>query len=159
MEKDVVRKKKRSKKKELTKEEKKLKMLEMRIKGETFERIAKKLKVSKRTLINWSKDPEIKESINSGLLMKHQAILKEFETNRIGRVKYLSKLINKLSLELDNRDLSNVSTDKILKMILLASKELDGLTPSLTFGGELIKGIDWGYEEYNAPDFYFNTMD
>jgi DNA-binding XRE family transcriptional regulator len=35
----------------------------MRINGETFEFIAKELKVSKQTLINWSKEDEVKESL------------------------------------------------------------------------------------------------
>jgi len=54
----------------MTKDEKKEQFVELRIKEETFESIAKELEVSKQTLINWSKEYEINTTITTAKLMK-----------------------------------------------------------------------------------------
>jgi DNA-binding XRE family transcriptional regulator len=66
----------------MNKEELKDKFLEMRINGETFEFIATELKVSKQTLINWSKENDIKESLQIARTIKYQKILKIYKQNR-----------------------------------------------------------------------------
>jgi transposase len=49
---------------EQTKQEQKEMFLQLRIQGYTFAEISKRLGKSKQTMINWSKEPAIKEAID-----------------------------------------------------------------------------------------------
>jgi hypothetical protein len=55
---------------EKTKQEQKEMFLQLRIQGCTFDEISKKLGRCKQTLINWSKEPAIKEAIDVGKAIK-----------------------------------------------------------------------------------------
>ncbi len=114
----------------MTRDEKKERFIELRIKGETFESIAKELEVSKQTLINWSKEHEVNETITTAKLMKYQNILKVQELNGEAQIEYYSKLINKCKKELFRRDLSEMTPDKLLNLILRASEELKKTVPA-----------------------------
>ena len=130
------------------------KFVELRIAGETFEAIAKKLEVSKQTLIKWSKEDEIKETVTTAKLMKYQSILKIYEQNRQSKIEYFASLSKKMQDELKTRDLSNVRTENLLKLILSSDEKLSKLTPSKEFGGEY---MDFLID--TNPSFLFNPED
>ena len=74
-------------------QKKKEKFLELRIEGETYESIAKELSVSKQTLINWSKEKEIKDAIEIARSIRFQSILKQFKATKKDKIEfYLSSL-------------------------------------------------------------------
>ncbi len=130
------------------------KFIELRIQDETFEAIAEKLKVSKQTLIKWSKEDEIKETITTAHLMKYQSILKIYEQNRQGKIEYFASLSKKMKDELKKRDLSKVRTENLLKLILYNDEKLSRLIPSKEYGG----GFTDCLIEIN-PSFFLNPED
>ena len=120
----------------MSKQDTKEKFVELRVAGETFEAIAKKLEVSKQTLINWSKEDAIKETISTARLMKYQNILKIYEQNRHSKIEYFASLSKKMKDELKTRDLSKVRTENLLKLILGNDEKLSKLIPSKEYGGQ-----------------------
>lgn len=138
----------------MSKEELKDKFLEMRINGETFEFIAKKLSVSKQTLINWSKEDIVIETIDVARLIKHQKILQTYGQQRDAKIEYYSHLLKKLKDELLERNFSNLQAEKLLLVILNCENELRKLTVVQMFGGDDI--IKW---ETTQPSFTFNPED
>lgn len=97
----------------MSKQNLKEQFVELRIKDETFESIAKQLSVSKQTLINWSKEDEIKETITTAKLMKYQNILRIYELNRQAKIEYLAELSKKVKDEVIKKDFSKVSAEII----------------------------------------------
>ncbi len=139
----------------MTRDDKKERFIELRIKGETFESIAKELEVSKQTLINWSKEHEVNQTITTARLMKFQNILKVQELNREAQIEYYSKLINKCKEELFKRDLSEVATDKLLNLILKASEELKKIVPAHHYKYD----VDIIRPSILNQEFYFDPKD
>jgi len=133
------------------------KFLEMRIEGETFDSIAKKLKVSKQTLINWSKEKNIKDTIQAGKLMKYQSILKSYQLNREAKIEKLAILSKRINEELAKRDLSDIPTEKLLKMAILQESRLDKSIPKQLFRDKSAL-YDQDYLDAEAT-FYFNPED
>jgi DNA-binding XRE family transcriptional regulator len=138
----------------MNRENLKEKFLEFRIEGETFESIAEKLNVSKQTLINWSKEDLVKETLSTARLVRHQKILQTYGQHRDAKIEYYSNLLKKLKDELAKRDFSNMSADKLLTVILNCENELRKLVDSHLFGGEEL--IHW---DTNNPSFIFNPED
>lgn len=138
----------------MTHQKKKEEFLALRIAGETFQAISEKLGVSKQTLINWSKEAEIKESISTARLIHYQKILRLHEQNREAKIEFFACLAHKVKQELMSRDLSEVPADKLLKIILDSEAKLNDLVPAREFGGDF-QEIDFG----GNPSFYFNPED
>lgn len=90
------------------KQKEKERFLELRISGKTFQEISEELKVSKQTLINWSKEEELKEAITTARLMKYQSILQVYKQNREAKVTYYASLNQKAQQELMKRDFSEI---------------------------------------------------
>lgn len=142
-------------------QDKKEQFIEYRIKGMTFENIAKKLKVSKQTLINWSKEDDIKETISKAKLMAYQSLLKQYEVNRDAKIKHLLELTNNIKAELAKRSLSDVPTDKLVKMLFNNYDRLSVIVPTKMFGGEMRASAVFEnlFEEKEQPKFIFNPED
>jgi len=138
----------------MNREEKKEQFIELRIKGETFMKISEQLQVSKQTLINWSKEEDISDQIRVARAIKYQSLVKQFEVNKEERLKYHLNLHRKIMTELLQRDLSKVSTDKLLKMNLQVEEKLYELLPVLTFGGEEFFSI-----KTKEPTFVFDPKE
>ena len=119
----------------MNKQDLKERFVELRVAGETFEAIAKKLEVSKQTLIKWSKEDGINETVTTAKLMKYQSILKIYEQNRQSKIEYFASLSKKIKDELKTRDLSKVRTEILLKLILGNDEKLSKLIPSKEYGG------------------------
>lgn len=139
----------------MNKEAQKLKFTELRIKGDTFESIAKQLKVSKQTLINWSKSDELKETISISKMIKYQSLLKTYELTKDSKVEQLATLAKKAKEELLKRDLTKVPTDKLLKMYFGLTTELRNEIPTYKYGGE--DTFDGLFE--TSSSFTFNPED
>lgn len=100
----------------LGKQELKLEFIQLRAKGYSFSKIAKKLKVSKTTLANWNQ--ELEQEIASAKAMELEALFESFYLLKEGRVKLLGGLVKKLQKEAESRDLSDLPTDKLLDLLL-----------------------------------------
>jgi len=138
----------------MNKEELKEKFIEFRINGETFESIAEKLNVSKQTLINWSKDDLVKETISTARLIRHQKLLQGYGQNRDAKIEYYSSLLKKLKDELEKRDFSSLTSEKLLTVIINCENELKKSVVIRIFGGDDIIKFD-----SIQPSFTFNPED
>ena len=138
----------------MNREEKKEQFLALRIKGETFLKISEQLQVSKQTLINWSKEDEISDQLRIARAIKYQSLVKQFEANKEERLKYFLKLQRNIKNELLKRDLSEIPTDKLLKMNLQVEEKIYDLLPAQTFGGEELISF-----RTNEPSFEFDPKE
>lgn len=98
------------------KQELKLEFIQLRAKGYSFSKIAKRLKVSKSTLANWNQ--ELEQEIASAKAMELEALFESFYLLKEGRIKLLGGLVKKLQKEAESRDLSDLPTDKLLDLLL-----------------------------------------
>jgi len=90
--------------------------IQLRIEGKSFDEIAKALKTSKSTLIEWNKKVEVRNEIKQGKALAINTVVKAFAFDRQTRLKTLLELSKKISDELLSRDLTSISTDTLLKM-------------------------------------------
>jgi len=94
-----------------------LKFIELRANFCSYDEIAKQIKVSKPTLINWS--AKYKREIDKLKFIKLDGLLKAFREVEEARLEYLLKLKNKILDEIEKRDLSKV---KFVDLLLAVEK-------------------------------------
>lgn len=100
----------------------KSKFVELRAKGHSYAKIAKKLKVAKSTLANWNQ--ELEEDIASLKAMELEALQEQYYLLKEARIRLLGEQVKVIQNELKNRDLSKVSTDRLLELQLKYYDEL-----------------------------------
>jgi len=110
--------------------DKQKKFIELRGKNWSFQRIADEIKVSKSTLIKWSK--EFKYEINNINQMELEALYEQHKMTKEQQINYMGELQGKLLTELKNRDLTDVKSDKILDMLLKTNDKLENLQPEIS---------------------------
>jgi len=140
------------------KEETKLmeKFVKFRIEGKPFLEIAKTLEVSNHQLIEWNKEEYINNAIQAGKQMRLQNILRSHKMDKTSKVKAIVSFSQKINEELSQRDLSEIPTDKLLKMALMNEKRLNESTPKIVFR----KTIEGGFfEDDEEKKFEFNAED
>jgi transposase-like protein len=98
------------------KAELKAEFVQLRAKGLSYARIAERLGVAKSTLANWN--AELEAEIASARAMELEALQEEFFLLKEGRITLLGEQLQRLRGELASRDLTEVSTDKILELLL-----------------------------------------
>lgn len=92
------------------------KFISLRAKGHSFDRIAKKLGKSKQTLVNWSRD--LDEEIANLKSIELEALNEQFYLSKRRKIEVLGRILKKLKTEIDKRDLTEVSTDKLMDLFL-----------------------------------------
>lgn len=102
-----------------------MEFIRLRAKGKSFKEISEKLGVSKRTLINCSKD--LHYEIANARALELEALQDEFYMLKERRIQLFGEKLKKISEELESRELSEVSTEKLFdlffKMYGLLEKE------------------------------------
>lgn len=101
--------------------------IQMRIEGKSFDEIAKELKTSKSTLIEWNKKVAVRNEIREGKALAINAIVKAFAYDRQTRLKALLQLSKKINDELLQRDFTKISTDTLLKMSIANDGRITGI--------------------------------
>lgn len=96
--------------------EKKEKFIQLRGKGYSFDKIAKKLQMSKQTLINWNK--ELEEEISNFKAMELELLYEKYYLTREQRLQTFGQMLSRLKDEIDIRNLSEIPTDKLLDLFL-----------------------------------------
>jgi len=96
--------------------ETKQKFIELRAKGYSFDKIAKQLGKAKQTLLDWSK--ELDQEIGQAKAMELELLYETHSLYKEARLKTLGEILSKLKNELDQRDLSDLATDKLLDLFL-----------------------------------------
>jgi len=102
--------------------EEKERFIELRAKGWSFDKIAKKLGKAKQTLINWSK--ELEDEIANLKALELEALYEKHYLLKENRIETFGVLLRKLKDEVMSRDLSDVPTDKLLDLLLKYENQL-----------------------------------
>ena len=90
--------------------------IELRAKGWSFDKIAKKLGKSKQTLIDWSK--ELQDEIGNRKALELELIYESYYLMRENRLQTFGAMLTKIKEEVEQRSLSDVPTDKLLELLL-----------------------------------------
>ena len=101
---------------EAGKMEVKSQFVELRAKGWSYLKIARKLKVSKNTLANWG--AELEGNIASLKAIEMEALHEKYFMNKEARIQLLGEQLKEIKAELKRRGLEDVSTEKLLEMEL-----------------------------------------
>lgn len=133
-------------------QQKKDKFIELRLQGETFENIAKELKVSKQTLITWNKSIQVKDVLEAGKLIRYQSILNQYGQQLEHKIEVHSKLLKRIDEELAKRKLDSISTGALIKLQFMIQEKLYDLVPVVR-----LEGDNAFYNKYSSIDKpYFN---
>jgi len=98
------------------------KFIELRAECLSFDKIAKKINVSKPTLIKWNK--ELRDQIEEIQHIRYDEIISKFKAAKEKRIERLSNELDKAWKAYDNKDYKNLSKRELLLMILRLEKRL-----------------------------------
>jgi transposase len=107
---------------DLGKEEQKSRFIHLRAKGFSYAKIAKELGVSTSTLTNWNQ--ELQGVIAKAKAMELEALQEEYFLLKEGRIKLLGEQLKSIQTEISGRDLSQVSTERLIELQLRYFGEL-----------------------------------
>jgi len=94
----------------------KTRFIELRAKGLSYARIARELKVAKGTLASWNQ--ELSEEIASLKAVQLEELYEKYYLVRAGRIELIGSQMKKLVKELQKRDFAEISTEKLLDLVL-----------------------------------------
>lgn len=94
----------------------KQRFIELRAKGYSFDKIAKELGKAKQTLLDWSKDLELE--IAQAKALELETLYESYSLYKEARLKTLGEILLKLKSEIDQRNLTDLPTDKLLDLFL-----------------------------------------
>jgi len=117
--------------------ETKERFIQLRAKGYSFDKIAKELGKAKQTLIDWSK--ELQDEIANLKAMELEALYQTYYLYRENRLQGFGIMLHKIREEIEGRDLSDVSTDKLLDLYLKYDTHIreDFIEPTYKSSGEI----------------------
>jgi transposase len=95
-------------------DDKKESFIELRAAGNSFDKIASKIKVSKPTLIKWSR--ELATDIKNSQAIRIDCLREEYIINKEERLKRLKRSLLKVTEALEKRDLADVPTLKLIEL-------------------------------------------
>ena len=110
------------------------KFVELRAYGWSFDRIAKELKVSKQTLISWSR--ELTLEIRNRRVIEYEALLEQHAMTREKRIEALGQILKRMNEELAERTFSELPTERLLDGILKLMATSKTVESELSFGAE-----------------------
>jgi transcriptional regulator len=96
--------------------ETKRRFIELRAKGYSFDKIAKELGKAKQTLLDWSRD--LDQEIAQAKALELDSLYESYSLYKEARLKTLGEILSKLKKEVDNRDLTDLPTDRLLDLFL-----------------------------------------
>ncbi|MDA9818421.1 hypothetical protein N9C35_05230 [Flavobacteriaceae bacterium] len=102
--------------------EQKQKFITLRAKGYSLNKIANDINKCRQTLANWNS--ELEEEISNLKAIELESLFEECFITKEYRIKNLFKLLSKIDLELDRRDLKDVSTEKLIDLKSKLSEQL-----------------------------------
>ena len=110
--------------------------IELRAKGYSFQKISDELKVSKPTLIEWSKDDTTNRDIQNERTLLIDDLQERYAITRRHRIALFGEFLEKAKQELNKRDLSDVPTDRLITMTIKLSDTLKADETELVLKGE-----------------------
>lgn len=124
--------------------EKQNEFIELRAKGNSFDRIATKLKVSKATLITWSK--VYRQDVSNLSAIERDAQMERYQMAKRHQIETYGEQLVKIKEEMSKRDLSDVSTDKLVSMEIKLLDAVNNLGLSV-----VLEDRDDGWGEIGPP--------
>jgi len=88
----------------------------LRAKGYSYAKIAKRLNVAIKTLVNWNK--ELSDKIDELEKIQFEKLFEQYKVMKQGRIKLLGTQLKDIEKELKKRDYSDVRTDKLIELKL-----------------------------------------
>jgi DNA-binding Lrp family transcriptional regulator len=108
--------------------------IELRANNESFNAIAKKLNVSKPTLIKWSR--ELEKEIDQAKIIELEAIQKQYFVSKQHRLIVLGKRLQKVREELDGRNMRSIPTERLMALEQQLTALLEREEVPLVLSGE-----------------------
>ncbi len=99
------------------------KFIQLRAEGLSYDKIAKRLKISRWTLINWAKKCNSEIAILKATRL--EALREQYCLSVEAKVEMWGKIVKEISIELAKRRLYNVTPDKLLDMLSRAQSKLE----------------------------------
>jgi transposase-like protein len=96
--------------------ETKKRFIELRAQGKTYKAIAKTLGVSEQTLVNWNR--KFSDQIAGLKAIEFGALYEEFFLLKAHRIEVLGEQLGRIREELNRRDLSDVGTGELLRLLV-----------------------------------------
>ncbi len=112
----------RSLENEFGKIELKAEFVDLRAKGLSLSKIAKRLGVAKQTVCNWN--AELEEEVATLKAYELEALQEKYYLLKEARIRALGEQLQKIRKEISSRDLSDVDTTKLLDLELKYYAEL-----------------------------------
>jgi transcriptional regulator len=103
----------------------------LRAKGYSYDKIADILKVSKQTLIRWSKKYELE--ISNFKNIELDKMKEKYNLSKKARIKIFGKILEKIKKELSTRDLTQIPADKLLSIYIMYLKHAEEVDFNLLF--------------------------
>jgi predicted XRE-type DNA-binding protein len=113
---------------------KKQQFITMRVEGNSFEQIAKSLSIEKPNLIQWNKERETRNAINEGLAIRLNDEVRTLEMGKQNRLSAMLKIYKKVINEIEQRDLSDIATDKLIQLSVLLNQKINDQNNSVEIG-------------------------
>ncbi len=105
----------------------------LRLEGKSYDECATELKVNRSTLIGWAKELDIKTQIKVSQFTKIEALIKQNELGIQQRLNGQIKFLKKINDELANRDLKDLSTDKLFDLANKVSYSINSMLPIIEY--------------------------
>ena len=118
--------KNRSSEVDLYREDKRLRFVELRARGASYQDIADILHCAKSTLIKWNN--ELSDEITQYKDATKNDILYDYQVARDNRLRYFAELYRDIKNELSRRSFRTVPSDKLYAMLEKCSKHIDELS-------------------------------
>ena len=98
--------------------------IELRARGYSFQKISDELNISKPTLMEWSKDDQTSKDIHNQRTLYIDELQEQYAMTKRHRITVFGEVLSRAKAELDKRDLSEMSTDKLITMDIKLSDTL-----------------------------------
>ena len=121
-------------------QETKSKFVELRAKGWSFDRIANELNVSKPTLIHWGKELEL--DIRNLKAIELESLQERFYMRKVQRIELFGEKLQAIRSELDKRDLTDLSTEKLFDLLIKYTNVLNSEATETVFRGTDPRAFD-----------------
>lgn len=92
------------------------KLIEMRANGYSYQAIADELGKAKSTVVSWAQDLEVEVQILDLQEFKKDSLVRKYKATEIARFEQKLIQFDKIKKELEERDYSDVSTDKLMAL-------------------------------------------
>jgi hypothetical protein len=108
--------------------------MELRAQGLPLLKIGAEINVSKPTMIKW--DKEFGEEIGNLRAIELEAMYDKYDLSLRKKVEFFGDVLSRIQRELETRDLSSVSTEKLFAMYAHFYQEAQHTLPKITFRDE-----------------------